>query len=597
MEDGDGEEDLLVVTKEDVEFKRQEGLRLEGQVAAADSELRQRSKTCVQLKGTVKELEKEVIDKQGELKEMNENIGTLVVGIKEMDESSDLLRQDISQMEEESNNYIAIQEAVPNQPLDYGVLKVQAEADRIATLELELAEEKENNQAATGKPVFVDDDDKELVKEGLVEVCHLNSQCMFFVPKKHTFGELLVDSLKYWNVAIEKVGLEDEEGRVWVHSALVQAELGVSERFLNGKIPQVFMRFKELDEVEEEDDANWMTKKKKEALEVIEEMDEAEAMKLAEVNRQRGTSQKELLFYLVFVLAFLVVTLSWRDTQLAYQVANAVKTAALNEDFPETEAHFQKSFHDVANGEEMYTYLNEVFIPAMNLGSADEMGGFISEYNRLIGAIRLRQLRVGDGKACSIPTKYHSYSELGCYASYSTSSNTFAPYGPEEIYQASTGNPMQKSVPGKLASYPSGGFTLDFPLENDNFTAAVAELQANEWVDKATRVVFIELVTYNVNINMFSCIQIIFEYSAGDLHTSRGHCFDCVSKLLKYNLFDVIALGSEISVFVYRWSSLPMGTNTITLPVRRATVLDRSFHSGDENFVLRVYLVLLQESL
>ena len=37
------------------------------------------------------------------------------------------------------------------------------------------------------------------------------------------------------------------------------------------------------------------------------------------------------------------------------------------------------------------------------------------------------------------------------------------------------------------------------------------------WVDDATRVVFVEFLVYNPNINLFNAMQIIFEYSAGGL--------------------------------------------------------------------------------
>ena len=129
------------------------------------------------------------------------------------------------------------------------------------------------------------------------------------------------------------------------------------------------------------------------------------------------------------------MTLGWRDTEAAYTVANALRTSALDEDFPAEVTHFQKNFHDVANSEEMWQYMNEVFVPAVNLANAPDMGGYISEYNRLIGVIRIRQRRVGDGKDCKVPSKYDSYPELGCYSVYTDLSNSNAPFGPDDRWQ------------------------------------------------------------------------------------------------------------------------------------------------------------------
>ena len=503
LDDEEEEEVSVAMSKEELAEKKREAERLEAEVSKVDNELRQRSKFVLQLGVQVKDKEREVNKKTKELGTLNAQIHQLVVNIQEMEEGSDLLRTEISQVDEEAS-LAAQREAAAAQNVLSGLSAAVEQAE----------EEPESSSLLTpGEDEYA----LKPVKEGLVEVMHLNSSCLFYMPEMHRFGDLLIDSIKYWNLPIEKVGLEDDEGRVWVQSALCRAELNLSERFKGGKIPQVYLRFKELEEEEEEEDSNWMTKKKKEAIEVVEEIDAAEVMRQEEIERLRTQAQGELLFFLIFVLSFVVVTLSWRDTGAAYQVAHAVRTSALDEDFPETVTHFQKSFHDVANSDEMWTYMNEIFVPAVNLGSADQMGGVISEYNRIIGTIRLRQLRVGNDKDCLVPAKYDLYPELGCYAVYSTLSNSYAPYGPDHMYQADQGNSMTKSVSGKLASYPPGGFTLDFPLEHHNFSKAVLELEANEWVDKATRVVFIEMITYNVNFNMFSCIQIIFEFSAGGL--------------------------------------------------------------------------------
>lgn len=135
------------------------------------------------------------------------------------------------------------------------------------------------------------------------------------------------------------------------------------------------------------------------------------------------------------MFAFVIVTLSWRDTTAAYTIAHGIRTSLLDEDFPDTVTHYQKNFHDVANSEEMWTYMNEIFVPALNLGTPEDRGGYISEYNHLVGTVRIRQKRVGDGKDCTVPDKYNAYPELGCYAVYTEESNSNAPYGPNDRWQ------------------------------------------------------------------------------------------------------------------------------------------------------------------
>lgn len=494
------------MTKEDIQRKKDEVQQLEKELQQGDVELRQRSKFVVLLGTQVKEMEREVNEKDSALAAMNKDIADLVVGIKEMDESSDALREEIMQVEEEAKNFMRAQNIQ-----DPALLLAESGSSLDALMG---GAEPEDSAEVNNISKF---DEMPPLVEGVVEVVHENSACFFKVPRNHTFGHILQDSIKYWNVQLEKVGLEDDEGRVWASTALVWTEMSQSERYKSGQIPQIYLRFKELEEAEEDEDSDWMTKKKREAIEIVKEMDAAEQMRQEETLRLRSQAQRELMFFMIFVLAFVIVTLSWRDTVSAYTIAHAIRTAVLDEDFPSTVTHIQKNFHDVANSDEMWTYVNEVFTPGVNLGTANDMGGHISEYNRLIGTIRIRQRRVGEGKDCTVPSRYDAYPELGCYGVYTEESNSNAPFGPNNIWQADSGNSLTASVAGRLATYPIGGFTLDFPLEQANFTAAVAELQANEWVDKATRVMFIEFITYNVNFNMFTCCQIIFEYSAGGL--------------------------------------------------------------------------------
>jgi len=212
------------------------------------------------------------------------------------------------------------------------------------------------------------------------------------------------------------------------------------------------------------------------------------------------------------VVAFMFVISGWRDTYTNFHMRNSIQIAVLEEDFSKEQAHFQKNYFDIANGDEFFQYMRYVFVEQVGLG--DE--GLIAVYNYALGGIRLRQLRVGDG-SCTVPSQYDKFPELGCFAPYSASTNSNKPFGPGGRWRASEGNPNSKSVTGKLASYGPGGFILDFPLDHHNFTMGLGELEDNSWIDQGTRAVFVEMLVYNLNVNLFECMQIIVEFSAGGL--------------------------------------------------------------------------------
>eukprot|EP00658_Telonema_sp_P-2_P025694 TRINITY_DN2034_c0_g1_i2.p1 TRINITY_DN2034_c0_g1~~TRINITY_DN2034_c0_g1_i2.p1 ORF type:complete len:314 (-),score=131.11 TRINITY_DN2034_c0_g1_i2:80-1021(-) len=277
-EDDDLEE-VVSITKEDVQRKRDEVLRIEKELQKGDAELRQRTKSVVQLRTQVKEVEREVKGKENELMDMNMKISELMVGIREMDEQSDKLREEILQVEEESKAYMHQKDIEIRSSLIDVAHSAWGKAQE--TQEAAAAEETLGASGNRG-------DELPPLVEGVVEVIHENSACFFQVPHVHTFGDLLNDSIKYWNLQIEKVGLEDDEGRVWASRARVWNEMVQTERYKSKQVPQVYLRFKELEEAEEEEEGDWMTKKKKEAIEIVKEMDEAEKLRQEETARLRS---------------------------------------------------------------------------------------------------------------------------------------------------------------------------------------------------------------------------------------------------------------------------------------------------------------------
>jgi len=167
--------------------------------------------------------------------------------------------------------------------------------------------------------------------------------------------------------------------------------------------------------------------------------------------------------------------------------------------------------------------MNHFFAGQIGLEEGAGIGASVADYNLLIGGIRFRQLRVGKGSCKRWSGGSKSFvggGDLDCYGAYDVLSHSNAPYGPDdnpEQWQATAANPLARPTTGKLATYPSGGFILDFELDYTNVTRGIRDMEEQGWVDDATRVVFIEFLAYNPNVNLFNNMQIIFEYSAGGL--------------------------------------------------------------------------------
>ena len=67
---------------------------------------------------------------------------------------------------------------------------------------------------------------------------------------------------------------------------------------------------------------------------------------------------------------------------------------------------------------------------------------------------------------------------------------------------------------GQHGKYDGGGYIADlaqYDRTYRRFTKDVYELERFHWLDKATRALFIDIITYNPSVNLFSCIKLVFE--------------------------------------------------------------------------------------
>lgn len=60
---------------------------------------------------------------------------------------------------------------------------------------------------------------------------------------------------------------------------------------------------------------------------------------------------------------------------------------------------------------------------------------------------------------------------------------------------------------GLLTTYSGSGFYKDLAKTKTESADIIAELKDNLWLDRGTRVLFIDFSTYNANVNLFSVIR------------------------------------------------------------------------------------------
>ena len=93
--------------------------------------------------------------------------------------------------------------------------------------------------------------------------------------------------------------------------------------------------------------------------------------------------------------------------------------------------------------------------------------------------------------------------------------------------------------PGKFARYDGSGYVYDLTnLTTDSLVEAFEYLQENTWLDRQTRAVFISLVTYNANFNLYAVCNFQLELSLAGVIIPK-YSIQTVKMDLFFSFFDL----------------------------------------------------------
>ncbi|KNC54914.1 polycystic kidney disease 2 [Thecamonas trahens ATCC 50062] len=243
---------------------------------------------------------------------------------------------------------------------------------------------------------------------------------------------------------------------------------------------------------------------------------------------------REMVVYFVFLTVFSFVVLGARDPLYSFQYNEFMKDLFLAEEFPEPDIY--KTFYDVATFEEFWEFMHDVFVPALFADQGGFGEGYIYGQNVLVGAVRLRQVRVSRGHCQPEGPFGRVITSNECFARYSRSLGDTARFGPEQQFVYSSAKELD-TVPqlARLQLFEGGGYVEYFPasLQQDEHAQHMRDLENGTFVDLQTRALFIDFTTYNTNVNLFHVAQLTFEFlPSGGVFPSATFR---VMRLYKYN--------------------------------------------------------------
>ncbi|CAJ1357955.1 unnamed protein product, partial [Effrenium voratum] len=161
-----------------------------------------------------------------------------------------------------------------------------------------------------------------------------------------------------------------------------------------------------------------------------------------------------------------------------------------------------------------------VFIPAIYKNTTDiQLAESISPHlrpidiaNRLLGTVRLRQVRVDLQQNCQVLPLFEQYT-VSCYPNYSPGTASKMAFGPLERFTYSE-DMAGIDYAGSLGSYTSNGF-MQLLASNATLAAQqIAQLRADGFLDAATRAFFAEFNIWNSNVGLYAVVNFVVEFGA-----------------------------------------------------------------------------------
>ncbi|XP_060096937.1 polycystin-2-like protein 1 [Heteronotia binoei] len=228
------------------------------------------------------------------------------------------------------------------------------------------------------------------------------------------------------------------------------------------------------------------------------------------------TTLRELLVYIVFLVDICLLTYGMTSSNAYYY------TKVMSDLFLQSSSDNRISFQAIGSMADFWAYAQGPLLDNLywtkwynNESLGQNTQSYIYYENLLLGVPRLRQLKV-QNNSCIV---HEDFKEdiFGCYDVYSEEEEDRSPFGllNGTAWQYQTEEELDGSSHwGRLTSYSGGGYYEDLRMTRVESIAALQVLKENLWLDRGTRVIFIDFSVYNANINLFCVLRLVVEFPA-----------------------------------------------------------------------------------
>jgi polycystin 2 len=257
------------------------------------------------------------------------------------------------------------------------------------------------------------------------------------------------------------------------------------------------------------------------------------------------TINKKQCISIISYITFLGVFTGWAilayGNQDLYYLADRAESVTVDRIFTTNDGQ-QLTFKGITSADVMYYWISNVFINSLVTTNMT----YLTSYNRLLGGIRFRQIRITPDDKCTIDEFYQPIIS-NCYAEYSPAIEYKSSFGPDGLYKWQSADELNEIIyNGKNVWYKGNGYVIDAPLNKTILLNTINDMQQNSFIDEQTRILFIDFNTYNAALNIHLIGRITFEF-------------------LETGGIRPVADFSPIILFRYRSGGKNNGTLTLTL--------------------------------
>eukprot|EP00762_Andalucia_godoyi_P008399 ANDGO_04692.mRNA.1 hypothetical protein len=299
---------------------------------------------------------------------------------------------------------------------------------------------------------------------------------------------------------------------------------------------------------------------------------------------QRKRACYELVVYIPFLMLFVAYMLLGRGVEDSYFVRNSFRQSLVMDAYFDGVA--KQNFLGAYEVEEIWQWVENTMTPYFWKRAQSYAGTpiptsqrtYVSRYNKMLGAVRVRQVRVSDAYCDNGDAVYRlaatrtggipQFSRGSCYASFETERT--ADTG---SFQFETAAAMAAARASNVSAafvyhscdryydtiwgqtrilYPCSGFWLDIPVSSSYEEAQykLAQLKDLQWIDRFTSALIIEFFAYNPGPNQWTRGWMLYEFSVGGMTLPSYTFSNFKLRSLQYNR-DIVVYTVILTFYLY----------------------------------------------